>query len=85
MELGLLLTLGGIGAAFWIPALVMFSITMGRKITCTAKAEAYVTGIKTKAPQTAAAIIQSMNTMWMVCIIKKWGLTFPAVCQKPAP
>ncbi|MEF2877328.1 MAG: DUF3592 domain-containing protein [Blautia sp.] len=48
MELGLLLTLGGIGAAFWIPALVMFCITMGRKITCTAKAEAYVTGIKTK-------------------------------------
>ncbi|MEF2879997.1 MAG: DUF3592 domain-containing protein [Blautia sp.] len=48
MELEFFLTLGGIGGAFWIPALIMFILTARRKMTCTAKTTALVTSIKTK-------------------------------------
>lgn len=35
MELGLVLTLCGLGVAFWIPALIIAFISHGKKKNCT--------------------------------------------------
>lgn len=48
MELGLALTLCGLGVSFWIPALLMSMISIGRKKACTSQTQALVTEIKRK-------------------------------------
>lgn len=48
MELGLILTLCGLGVSFLIPAFVMIIISKKRKKSCTAMTTAVVTEIKTR-------------------------------------
>lgn len=48
MELGLILTLCGLGVSFLIPAFVMIIISIKRKKSCTAMTTAVVTEIKTR-------------------------------------
>lgn len=48
MELGLVLTLCGLGGVFWLPALIMFIIVRQKMITCTSETKALVTDIKAR-------------------------------------
>ena len=48
MELGLVLTLCGLGAAFWLPAIIIGLISHGKKKNCTMNTVGLVIRINSK-------------------------------------
>ena len=48
MELGLVLTLCGMGAAFWLPAIIIGLISHGKKTNCTMNTVGLVIRINSK-------------------------------------